>query len=564
MDKMHTSSFELTAASNLDEYLLNVLNEKETDDTIINPLNNLLTRFVISKYLILTLKEEIITKPKNSTYDNTLLFSNVESIALAITDKQSDNRYNMNGKVFDDPNTVIAYVRNKLAHGDYALSDDYKYIIFAPEGEYVSVEVIRIECLADKIANVFGEYRSAKEYTRGICVLKNNKPINRLFKTVTDQDINDILYGMRIVKFDLKSKEDLISKEDYTIFDNFLDSVKNSASVLLKDNVDNIKELIKEISRTGSFNSTLDVSLMELSNDERDYIRVVFRKIYGENVSYHDALDYLANLTERTLISKYNNFYSNLEAFKMLRMMQLAFTLKSSDFKNISSRIFLAGKLYGTGKFEVNHDWIALSQIFKLMSLSSFFENNNIHYDIFDLFNILPKTFIIKDNRETELVKQIESWSNKIANNKSAIENKRIQLTNLEASTLSDEVKENKRKDILSVIKEVEKAKKSNIKEMKKSKKELDLLVNSKKDNKKYYYNKYLLEYIRNSICHGNVDIIPAGTPEETIIRFRDYDKGDVVFEYELTVGQIHTLLQANILKIQLYGIVSSANKKQL
>ena len=566
MDKIHTNSFEMSAISIMDEYITGILNGKYEDDRIFSPLTNLLIRFVISKYMILTMKEDVITKPKNSTYNNTLLFSNIEKIALAVTDKNLDGTYDMNGKIFIDPNTVVAYVRNKLAHGDYELSDDYRYIIFAPEGERVPVEVLRIEYLGETIASAFGEYRSSNKYSRGMVLTPGYKPINKVLKPLSDVDLNTLLNESKILKFELTSKDEVISKKDFEIFDSIIENIKTKPTKsTINDVIEYYKNFIRDLSNKELFNSRLDMTFVEIPYEEKEYIKMVFRKLKGYDINYFDSLKELTSLILRTSLSKYNNFYTNLETVKLLKIFRYAYNTKTSDIRRIINDLSIVNeKVICNGIFNIEYDHIALTQILKLMTISCLFENNDVQYDLITLLGKYPKTFIIKDTREDELIQKIYSASDRISENKKNITSKRVQISNIEASTMEQEKKDKIIKELHDFIKEVEKTKKNNITEMKKNKKELDKLQNSKKDNKDYYYNKYLIEYIRNSICHGNVDIIPAGTIDETIIRFRDYDKDELVFEYELTVLDIKKIISANVLKLEVIGIVNSVNKKHL
>ena len=567
MDKLRTTSLELSAASYLDEYITGIINNQYENNAILNPLTNLLIRFTISKFLILTMKEDIITKPKNSTYNNTLLFSDIDAIAATVSDKQPDGTYDLGGRIFTDPNSVIAFVRNKLAHGDYQLSDDYHYLIFAPGGEEACVDIMRIEYLGETIAKVFGEYRSLKNYTRGLVLMGNNKPINKIFQFVTDEDIYDILDGIRVLKFDIESNENCISKTDFIMFDSIIQTIKTTTT---KTNIDNVvndyQELVKEINENGSINSKIDMSYSELSIDEKEYIKLVFRKIKGDKVLYADAISELGNLSLRTSISKYNSFYANLEVFKLLRVIEEAFNMQTSDIRKIADKISVVNKdVTFSGIINVSYDYAAISQIIKLMALSNLFEiSDSVRYDIFELLGMEPKLFVIKDNKEDELLQLEESASKRIAENKASITRIKVQINNIECSNMEQEKKDRIIKDLYETIKDIESTKKSNVKDVQKHRKDLEHLQKDKKENPKYYYNKYLLEYIRNSICHGNVDIIPAGSIDETIIRFRDYYKEEPVFEFDITVGQLKVLFSCNSLKLQLYGIVNSVNKKHL
>ena len=87
MNKVQTAILELGATGNLNDIVDNYIANGLEDDRLLDPITNLLSRFELVKLLILSYKEEIITKPKNDTYKNTLLFTELESTACSIAKK---------------------------------------------------------------------------------------------------------------------------------------------------------------------------------------------------------------------------------------------------------------------------------------------------------------------------------------------------------------------------------------------------------------------------------------------------------------------------------------------
>ena len=229
------------------------------------------------------------------------------------------------------------------------------------------------------------------------------------------------------------------------------------------------------------------MTLVEIPYEEKEYIKMVFRKLKGYDINYFDSLKELTSLILRTSLSKYNNFYTNLETVKLLKIFRYAYNTKTSDIRRIINDLSIVNeKVICNGIFNIEYDHIALTQVLKLMTISCLFENNDVQYDLITLLEKYPKTFIIKDTREDELIQKIYSASDRISENKKNITSKRVQISNIEASTMEQEKKDKIIKELHDFIKEVEKTKKNNITEMKKNKKELDKLQNSKKDNKDY------------------------------------------------------------------------------
>ena len=114
MNKVQTAILELGATGNLNDIVDNYIANGLEDDRLLDPITNLLSRFELVKLLILSYKEEIITKPKNDTYKNTLLFTELESTACSIAKKLEDGRYEISGRIFEDANTVVVLSNTSL------------------------------------------------------------------------------------------------------------------------------------------------------------------------------------------------------------------------------------------------------------------------------------------------------------------------------------------------------------------------------------------------------------------------------------------------------------------
>ena len=553
LSKNELCATELSAISVLDDYLLDVLNNNFSNKSLFDKLANLMTRFLISKYLILSMKEDIITKPKNSTYSNKLLFSNIDDLASVIATKQSDGTYNMNGRLFEDANAVIAYVRNKFAHADYTISKDYRRIQFAPDGDKIEINIMCIEALADKLYEASSQYRSTDEYTRGLVLL--DKPnIADLYKKISDEELADLLRNIKIAKFDIKAKEETITKTDYESFDSIINAADKTKKV--DEVLNTLDNQINSLNTDPNFKSEITLSIESFTEEEQVYLKDVFRKIHGNSYTVYEAIQEISNIAIRFKIDRYNQFFTKKEAYDLLDIIRNVYVCRSCDIRVIAS---VLGR-----NIKIDHDAIALIQILQLMNLSTLFENNDkVDYDLLDLLNPNPNLFIVKDSRLTELAIQIASLEKRIPDKELSIDGLKQQLEHIkELTNMPEEVKQKKIETLTNNIANAESILASLKNDLLVHKVEEDEIKKEKETNANYYLNKELLNCIRNSICHGNITVIPAGTLNETKLIFKDYDGDEQVLEYELTVGEIRTLMQYNKERIKMATVIGGMLQK--
>ena len=72
-------------------------------------------------------------------------------------------------------------------------------------------------------------------------------------------------------------------------------------------------------------------------------------------------------------------------------------------------------------------------------------------------------------------------------------------------------------------------------------------------DNTSYYYNRYLIEYIRNAISHGNVQFYYSNSSsniEDCILRFINQKNNQITLDLQVTIKDFNSLFNIENLSI--------------
>ena len=154
MERIETLYTSVGASNVLDMYMIDIIfKDSYKLNNLLQPQINKPLKISLLKYLILSMKEDIILKPKNDTYKNTLLFSEINSLVGPIAEIAEDGKVDVGGYVFEDANHLVAFIRNKFAHGDYVYSDDFDCVIFNFDGNYIPISTESLEEFALNLFN---------------------------------------------------------------------------------------------------------------------------------------------------------------------------------------------------------------------------------------------------------------------------------------------------------------------------------------------------------------------------------------------------------------------------
>ena len=546
MNKVETAILELGATSTFNDIVDNYIKNNLEDDRLLDPLTNLLSRFELVKMLILSYKEELITKPKNDTYKNTLLFTELESTACSVAKKIADGKYEISGRVFEDANTLVAFIRNKIAHGDYVISDNLQEVILAPDGDQVHISFMDLEIFTIHLYLNVAQYRKTNEYSK---LLTGNIKLPFIKQFINPKKIVD---DLKLIKLTIKSNDELLSKDDYIVFNEILESIlkhdirissHNEKESLRKIN-ETITELSKEAQEKTGFNSTITCTLDTLTEEEKENVIDNASRVMGINMNPYQLIKEINLLAIRAREEKYNKEIPLSGALTFLQLIREACALRTSIFNKIINHIYSTyGNEINSNLFKFGYDQIAITKILTFVCLSYLIENFDDAFYILDAKFIEPQIYKIDNSELTQMRKTVSDKEKKLKEVNESISKLQSQIKGIQSSNMPNELKREKTNTLNTMIKKMNTVKKELKEEIKSLRIQANKCAMDRTYNKKHYYVKGILECIRNSISHGNFSITPNGDVEDTIINFKDYDKDELVFDLSITIREIHEMM---------------------
>ena len=546
MNKFETLYTSFNASVALDDYIYDIIyNDKYTNDEMLDTIVNKAIKLSMIKYIVLSNKESVILKPENSTYTNNLLFSAIESLVDKIAIINDDGTVEVGCHKFDDGNTLVATIRNKFAHGDYYYSDDLNYVIFNFDGDEVPVS---LEDLLSFSMSLFGkqnEYKDTSVHTKTYSIIAKSG-INRLGNlSISDDTMKKILSSYYEYKFGILSLTGNIPMEAYNLFDEvkprlektgnyYRDSKREVILDKLTKESDDFVDYFEQKSVENNWDTHLIYDICTLSEEQIDSIVDTFRKIKGGIVKSSDVTELITYAT-RTLNNDYN------KQVCIGRCAQLLFCIHIMSFLNDSSiqkacEILSAKTGYN---IPVNQDFYSVAQILKLLDICYMFENFDMDYSELPLDSMKPIIFERDEKSLYNLFAQIDRCEKDIG--KACIDIRQLEsgIEEVKNSDRSDEEKARIMVILTSRLKNAYERREEYIKSHEEKETAAYGIMQDKCDNEKYYYNKELIERIRDSISHGNVYIEPNGEIADAIIKFKDVFKGEVAFELDISLRDL-------------------------
>ena len=552
MDKIKTTTNFIYATDILRDYLFNIIDRlKYEDNRLLDKKVLASLKVLIMKFLIISLKEDVIEKPKNDTYKNRLVFYDVNNLADMIATKQEDNSYRIGSYSFKDAEEVIAKIRNKFAHSDFLLSEDSEKLLINFDGTY---EAINIDSLAKFSALLFKssrDYKKENQYRKTFPICKPSG-ISKL-AIYNDSYLDDIIEQFEIMTTSLKSNEGNIDEKAYTGFDNYIKSIFNIAYYYRDDKPQVVYEKVRKeifsnanwfnrMSSKNGWNCELKVEVIELSESEKNDLKSLINDnldLVGMTVK--QAEDEIARMVARTFDESYNCFNTYGQAASLLYVIDLIEKMNTTNVVDIFNRVMS----YSPGlALRFDQDTLGIVEILRLLVFTYILENMNIDYSNIDLSVINPEVFFIDDIELRELYKSKEAVINSLEKNGNKLREKEIQLNNMESSIVP--------LDKIELIKGIIADLRTNRDELDRRFDELTTKIEyvrkDRSENSVNFHNQKLIEAIRNSLSHGNVKIIPNGMLRDSIMTFEDYNENnELVFRLNISIDEIDKILNTSI-----------------
>ena len=528
--------FQIGTSYNKPEYMDFILDKRNLNGAKVAFLSN----------IMLGVKEDLVETRGAMDYHSKVFLHSLENTIDFIATKV-ENGYRVGNYVFPDAPSVVAIIRNKLAHGKYKIDFDHNRVILEHKGVDI---VINIDRLVGFVVSGFNDtikHVRSNEYERFFMyALKNGKQFkNKEIKN--ESDLRKIINSFTCVKFRLESLDGCkIFPECIHIFNAYIESFKGSPH----KNDDKLFNKVNNYFK--KFNCKMTMENYKLTDkDEIDRIvKFVNSEIlYNDNLDFEQKVKFIGSEVQRSL-EKYAGFCNSIVAnVNNLYLLLSIGKIKSVNRKEINS--FISKEFDVNLKYSYDEFGMIFIGMFNSLFMYPFddvFETNgeyridrdsSFDFSKLDLSMIRPTILNIDDaplrnalDRCNGLIKRQSDVSQRLLiqqNNLSRVNGNSVAEAKIK-SNISD-----LNNDLSSIM--VEYMKVDN---------EYNSIKNDYMVNNLHFENRAIIEGIRNSIAHGNYEIRSNGKFFDTEIIFNDIYEGKNTFSVSISFMQFEEMIDKN------------------
>lgn len=513
-------------------YSEGILDKKNINATKIGCISN----------IFLAIKEDLVSKDKEG-YNSRILISELENNVSLIATKEN-NGYRINNYLFPDAPTLVSVLRNKLAHGLYTMDLEHNRIIFNIESNEVIINIDKLSTYVISCLKSYTKVNNSSIYKRDF-VINNKVDTTREKPMKSINELNNFIKNSREIEIILIKKDNtLISNYVVWELENIINEYKITKNNKLlinfenkyKDEYDfkwNIKKLNDDKTKELS-NFILNIIPQNITYTE-EVIVILKEYAYKMNNNYNKFNVIMENLTNLVLLDeiKENNTINSNILFNKLKEKYNNIYISYNTL--ISSSIAMFNSLFS----------YANDDVYKNDNKYTLLDNNGLDYSKLDLslINVQIKTIdntiinelnIRKTAKEKELnlidTKITKELNNlnivKSKSNTNAINNITNKLTNLYNIKNALTIEHN---NIIN---------------------ELNICNNYYNNNILYLENESIITGIRNSIAHGNYEVVQCNNINDTYIVFNDIYEGKLTFKGTIKILDFIDLIDNNAIVI--------------
>ena len=528
--------FQIGSLYNKPEYMDFILDKRNLNGAKVAFLSN----------IMLGVKEDLVETRGAMDYHSKVFLHSLENTIDFIATKV-ENGYRVGNYVFPDAPSVVAIIRNKLAHGKYKIDFDHNRVILEHKGVDI---VINIDRLVGFVVSGFNDtikHVRSNEYERFFMyALKNGKQFkNKEIKN--ESDLRKIINSFTCVKFRLESLDGCkIFPECIHIFNAYIESFKGSPY----KNDDKLFNKVNNYFK--KFNCKMAMEDYKLTDkDEIDRIVKFINSeiLYNDNLDFEQKVKFIGSEVQRSL-EKYAGFCNSIVAnVNNLYLLLSIGKIKSVNRKEINS--FISKEFDVNLKYSYDEFGMIFIGMFNSLFMYPFddvFEtsgeyridrDSSFDFSKLDLSMIKPTILNIDD---APLRNALDRCNGLIKRQVDVSQRLLIQQNNLSRVSCNS-VAEAK---IKSNISDLNNDLSSIMVEYMKADNEYNLIKNDYMVNKLHFENRAIIEGIRNSIAHGNYEIRSNGKFFDTEIIFNDIYEGKNTFSVSISFMQFEEMIDKN------------------
>ena len=533
----------------------------EYRDEILDKDNLIGAKLSLISNIFLSYKENIVENTGSLNYKNIIFNTELENAVLMIANKVND-KYEVDGVMFNSAPELVAFIRNSLAHGSYLIDYDMRRVILYSGGKQVEVNVNKLSMFVVSGLQGYLHGEISNSWNRKI-VLNRYISTNREKSLESEKILRNTIENFTVINLNIKKKDG----GDIPLYYRDIFEVELKKYRLRHD-----INVLKELKEKYKNDYDIEFSEEEIDKKTAKYLSsVIYPKIKG--------LDYQTqNSIALIKAGKIVNNDKMIGQITSLQLLQYISKYKTTDLEKIKRNLELEKMKRMLESKEIN-----LKELEEMIFIDSDIMVNSL-LGMFNALFIYPFDDIYDDK---EIMKNLVNTSLDYSKlDLSLIKLNNINLNNGEILTLREELNGiNRRIQEINNTISIDKASLEKVKgnaraeaninaKITREQGDLNLFqgklalvsckVNYYDNNSQvggYFYNKAIIEGIRNSIAHGNYQVIEAPSILDSKIIFRDIYLGKETFSCEVGTEDFKNLLIVNM-KIILQFLSSRKEEK--
>lgn len=508
------------------------------------------TRVAFISNLMLAVKEKIVDNKGNMEYESKIFMDALENSVSFIATKV-ETGYKLSNYVFPNAATLVAILRNKLAHGKYWIDFDHNRVVFNHKGIDIVVNIDKLTIFILKAYSSTLKRGLSTKYQRNLMYNASGN-FGREKTIQTEEEIRKIIKNFYYVDFIIESTNGMPVMEDCSQYlEGFINLFKRDYTNALKS--DFYKKMVKYFKDR---DCVLKIEYKSLRDREKikeiiDYAKIDL--IDNPTMTYIDQVRIIGQEVEKRINGNYKNMSAVQANINNLIFVEGINQVGADDDKKLCS---FSSKFSPNG-LKLSYDELGMTLIamFNAIYIYPFDdvydtsgEYSYVREDVFDfatldLSVVNPSVLTINDSplvnakakldgivkKQVMFVKKIlqqEKNLGKVSGNANAVNAINKGLNDLKTN-LGQLVT-----DYLLANKEYETIRKDYT------------------DNALYFRNKAIIEGIRNSIAHGHYEFISRSSLWDTEIIFNDIYEGNLTCQIKMTFGEFAQLIENNQMNI--------------
>jgi len=529
----------------------NIYNVSEWKNFILNNEYLIGAKVSFIANLMLGIKEDIVDNKGSLVYESKLFINSLELAVDQIANKNGNN-YIIDGFIFPDAPTVVAIIRNKLAHGKYEIDFLHNNVIIQHKGIDIKIDIDKfLLFVIIGFRNMLKEQKTY-EYTREISSFKF-KEVNRKSKMTVDSDMRNVIKKVHLITFNLNGNGKEIDRYSIQLLEQLIAICRVSLEDAMRS--DMYKNVCKHFKRMG-YKFTIKSKSLNNNGSVNKVLEIFKKQNENLDLDYEEQIKLIAEEVQKILNNKYSNFQPIAANVEHLILLQ-AITKTNSTDKDVLSKHF---NDFEIGKLKMSYDefGVSLISIFNSLFIYPFEDifvdsggykvnrSNEFDFSLLDVSMLKPdKITISYAPRDSAYEKYISLLKKKTEIN-DKIDTQKINLS-----------KVNGNQKVISAITNniVSLENLNNLigSNLLTAKLEYDMINDDFNNNSAYFKNKAIVEGVRNSIAHGNYRIVGSGNIMNSVIIFEDIYNDELTFKIEVKFYDFIEFLENNLGKVMSY-----------